>query len=119
MTHSAVLFVIYALATYRLSRLVTVDSIFNPVSTWLHSRGFKQEDLRKVRSGEVIDTRTHEREGRSISRWFFNLTTCSWCVSVWLGGGVVLLAKYQGAWFAYVALALALSAVAGIVSERV
>jgi hypothetical protein len=117
MTHSAVLLVIYAAATFRLTRLATTDTIFVPARDWLFARGFKK--MVRAVPGADPEVRNDRRKGHLIAAILYGLATCPWCVSVWLAAAVVLLAKYQGSWFVYVALALALSAVAGIVSERV
>jgi hypothetical protein len=46
--------------------------------------------------------------------WYF--ITCPWCVSVWAGAVVVVLTKYLPTGWQWIALALAFSAVAGLIS---
>jgi Protein of unknown function (DUF1360) len=83
-----------ALATYRLTRLVTTDSITESTRRWIGGW-----DIPKVRRPRV-----------------YLFITCPWCVSVWLAAAVVALTKYQGAYWVYVALALAFSVVAGLLA---
>jgi hypothetical protein len=87
------LLVLDALATYRLTRLVTDDTITEPIRHWLG--GWDPAVLR------VSRPRT----------WDF--ITCPWCTSVWIGAGVVALTALWPVEWAYGAAALAFSAVAG------
>jgi hypothetical protein len=91
MTKSGLLFVIYALCTYRLVVLVVDDTILNPFRMWVM---------------------------RQRSKWLKTLIQCYWCVSVWLAAGVVLLARFGGSWAVYPCAALAISAIAGYLGER-
>lgn len=95
MTKSPLLFVIYALCTYRLSVLITLDSI-----------------TRRFRINVINWSR------RKSHVWLGTLVECTWCVSVWVGGGVVLLSRFAGSWAVYPCAALAVSAVAGFLSDR-
>lgn len=60
--------------------------------------------------------------GDGETRWrraAFDFATCPWCLSIWVAAGVVALTYTLPRYWWYVALVLALSAVAGIVSELV
>jgi uncharacterized membrane protein YoaK (UPF0700 family) len=94
-TKSFLLFVIYALCTYRLSTLIVVDELTNPMRL------------------RVITWATKHKHPM-VSKWI----NCVWCVSIWIGGGVVLLARFAGSWAVWPCAALAFSAVAGFLSER-
>lgn len=88
--------VLAALAVYRLTRLVTADSIWERTRerllTW-PDPGFWR---RKLRTG----------------------VECPWCVSMWLGAAVVVAAYHvPGAWFDGPALVLACSAAAGLLAS--
>ena len=89
--HSTWLLVLDALATFRLTRLLSKDDI----TFWL------REDFDVL--GFII------RPGV--------LFSCEWCTSVWVGAAVVGLTALWSAWV-YVAAALAFSAIAGLISER-
>jgi Protein of unknown function (DUF1360) len=95
MTKHWLLFVIYALCCYRLSVLVTLDSI----TASLRARC---ERWSRQHHHKLVET----------------LVNCTWCVSVWIGGGVVVLARFAGSWAVYPCAAFAFSAVAGFLSER-
>lgn len=85
-----VLLVLYALAVYRLTRLVVADELTAPI---------------------------RERIMERSTRWA-TFITCPWCVSIWLAAGWVLLATLVPpvAWFA--GALLAFSAVAGQLAGR-
>ena len=84
--------VVDALAVYRITRLVVDDAILDAprerVFGWLDSR---------AKVAELLD--------------------CSWCVAVWVAFGVVVLRGVLPRAWAPVARGLALSAVAGLISE--
>ena len=105
MIPSNALLVVYALAVYRLTRLVTTDTITDGVREWLRVRAY----------GRV----GYDDKGSALGVWAFGLVTCDWCSSIWLGFGAMLAWKYGGTPSNLVAVALSYSAVAGIVRERV
>lgn len=79
-----------ALATHRITRLITTDSILNPVRQALYPHL-----PAKVKEG----------------------LACDWCVSVWVGAGVVLTRRFIPRAWDPLAQMLALSSVAGLVSN--
>jgi hypothetical protein len=81
-----------ALACYRLTRLAVRDTITQPVRRRL----------------------TDRYEGG----WLLELASCPWCISVWIGCGVALATYFAPAIWSWPAAFLALSAVAGILSDR-
>lgn len=85
--------VLTALAVYRLSMLLVVDTITEPWRQWL-SRTFTPDS--------------------SLVTLFF----CNWCLSVWIGAAVTLLVYFFWPVMAWVCLALAASAFAGFMSEH-
>lgn len=85
--------VLDSLAVYRLTRLAIVDT-FPPVQ--------------KARF-RVLQ-RWHE------DSWQVELLTCPWCLSIWIGGVVVLVRRTR-AWHA-LRFVLVSSAVAGALSEK-
>jgi hypothetical protein len=95
MTKSPLLFVIYALCCYRLSVLITLDTI-----------------TQKWRNRVINWARKHQH------KMLETFVGCTWCVSIWVGGGVVVLARFAGSWAVYPCAALAVSAVAGFLSDR-
>lgn len=116
MRTSFLLFVIYALAVFRLTQLVTEDTITEPFREWLraksHTEYVKTDLLTKVVVETKIDT------NNSVWAWAWKWATCPWCCSPYLATAVVLLAYFQGSWFLYVAYVLALSGVTGFLAEK-
>jgi Protein of unknown function (DUF1360) len=92
------------LATYRLARLVTVDTLL-------------------VRPREALIARARRRwPGRvvagSLAPTPADLLVCAWCCSPWIAAGVIVLWRWLPAVWAPAAVVLAGSAVAGYLSER-
>jgi hypothetical protein len=83
-----------ALATYRLARLVTTDDIFK-------------------RQRDALTKRWPVKPGR-----LSELVICPWCCSVYIGVAAYALTRYVPSVWVWVAVPLALSAVAGYLSER-
>lgn len=89
-------FPVYALATMRLTGLITLDEISRPIR----------------------DAVTVATDQRPRWRWAGYLAQCPWCVSVWVGAGV---AAAAWAWHGHAALgwpimALAFAQVTGMLS---
>lgn len=83
--------VLNGLAVYRLTRIATIDTVSDGWRSWLteHFRGSAVE-----------------------------LLLCGWCLSVWIAAGAVLFTwLFPAVWF-WIALALAVSAIAGVALDR-
>lgn len=93
MTHNAVLLVLDALATWRLTRLLIDDSI-----------------TYRLRRPLV--------EGRGPA-WLADLMTCPWCLSIWIAILVVVAQTLVPGQWIYAAAVLAFSGVAGLLEARV
>lgn len=93
-------FVVDALATFRLTRLVNQDTI--------------TEGLRaKVKHAMYQETRSAELAAK-----LDVLISCPWCVSWWVALGVITARRVAPKAWQPVATALALSAVTGLVAEN-
>lgn len=77
-----------ALAVARLTRLVTKDTISNPIRARVHRRSVKA----------------------------FDFLSCPWCTSVWIAAAVVGLTVGIGSWWRYPAALLSMSMVAGFLA---
>lgn len=86
--------VVLALATFRATRLVTTDHVFSRPRDWFWSK-FPPE-----------------------STMLGYLLSCDWCTSVWVGSAFVAAHTIVPTVTYPVALVLALSAVAGILTAR-
>jgi hypothetical protein len=84
---------ILALATFRISRLFTVDVIFENLREWIWKR-----------------KPPHTKIGY--------LFTCNWCFSIWVASLVVICYTIVPTATTVIALPFALSAVAGLIAAR-
>lgn len=111
--------VLVALATHRVTRLITRDQI--PLVA-APREAFVQ------RWGGFADAKTREDRKRSINgnttnvlmRSLAYLWECDWCASVWVAGGISY-ATYTWSgetWWHFVLLGLAASSVTGLIAQR-
>ena len=87
--------------TFRLTALATKDTITAPIRTWLGA--------------------PFALDGAKLGGprwWLFELSTCPWCISVWIAAGAVTLTALTPSVWQYPAMALALSGAAGFLAER-
>lgn len=121
--------IILALATFRIARLIVADTIFDAPRSWFLSRWPGADTEFEATAVELNDQGLPiidlgDGTGRPLVRietdtwvaanptWPGKLLECVWCVSVWVGAGVVALHVWWD-WFQYPAMMLAFSAVAG------
>jgi hypothetical protein len=88
------------LAVFRLVRLVTEDEIVAPFRRWVARRAGMEDGI---------------PGGWTRAAYF---VTCPWCVGFWLAAAVLALVTLWPTGAAYIALVLAWSAAAGLLSER-
>ena len=91
--HDPVLLVLYALAVYRLTRLVVADEL---------TAGPRERILTRVQDRPLLAY----------------LVTCPWCISIWLALAWVLLASLLPPVAWYAGAVLAFSAVAGLLAGK-
>lgn len=105
---------IYALATYRITRLVVRDAIFASWRDIVRDRGYR------TRTGTALngDVTTQITVKNRFFSWLHDLITCEWCTSIWSAALVVLMANYQPSWWHYVCYGLALSSVNGMLGDK-
>jgi hypothetical protein len=111
--HSLWWLLVDALAIYRLTRLVTVDTLTDPARKRLL-------DAAKRIAFDVATSNMNRPTPVTTNGYgrLWELVTCPWCISVWIAVPVVALTRLAPVVWQYPALTLALAAVAGIVSER-
>lgn len=80
---TALVIVVFVGSVARLTRLVTADSITDPI------RGWTEATVKRVGS-------------RLLWRYVDDLITCPWCVSMWIGvlGGLIVLPHWRH-WFVF------------------
>lgn len=91
---SALHFIVLALLVYRLTRLVIVDTIFEPVRDWVFSR--------------------KPSHTSSIGYLF----TCEWCMSLWIALPTMFLYAFFPSTVFLIGCIFALSAIAGLITAR-
>jgi hypothetical protein len=84
---------ILALATFRLSRLFTTDIFFEPLRNWVWKR----------------------KDPSTMLGYFF---TCNWCMSIWFASLITICYTIVPSVTILPCLVLALSAVAGLISNK-
>jgi len=115
MTHSFLLFVIYALCIHRLTRLGNRDTITEPIRDWLKNKSFGWNvEYDNVTHNEI--SRTPAPKPHSIWSSLFTLAECPWCLSIWISAIIVTIAYFNGSWFQYVCVPFAFSSITGILS---
>lgn len=102
------------LAVFRLTLLVTRDTITAGVRERLRRRAF--DETPTVSSASLREEITPPFH--AAARWLHQLVTCPWCISVWIAAPVVAVTALVPLVWQYAAAALALSAVAGFLAER-
>lgn len=90
-----VLFLIGAVSTYRLTRVLTYDDISVPLRLAI---------LRRVKPTNPIAT----------------FIQCPWCVSIWIGAGaaVYLILAFDITWWLFLPMLLVFSAVTGFIASK-
>lgn len=106
-------FVVDALATYRLTRLVTRDAITKPLREKAIAAVYEAESEEPGLKGHGSYAARVAWEGDAAPK-VAKLITCPWCVGVWLGFGVMVLRRTMPRVWSPIATALALASVAAL-----
>jgi len=106
-THSPTLLILDALAVFRLTRLVVLDAIADPIRRRL--LGSRPGTTRTL-SGERVLVVARPRLAEFLA--------CPWCVSIWAAVAIVALQAFAATACVYVTAVLAFSAVAGLLADR-
>jgi hypothetical protein len=109
MTHSVVLLLLDALTVFRLTRLVTADTITAPIRDRLTGETFSDLTVRDA-DGYRLPSVAHPKMAEFI--------TCPWCTSPDLAVIVVALQSTIPSLWIYPAAVLAFSGVAGLLAEK-
>lgn len=87
--------IVDALATYRITKLA-IDDTFPPV------KALRKRAMNATKEGS----------------WQEELLQCPWCLSFWIGLGVVVARRIAPGWWEPFGKAFAMSAVTGLLSEK-
>jgi hypothetical protein len=115
-THSFLLFVIYALCIHRLTRLGNKDTITEPIREWLKGKSFGELVERDNFTGNVI-SRTPAPKPKSIWSMLWTLSECPWCLGWWWSVIITTVAYFNGSWFQYVCVPFAFSSITGLLAQ--
>lgn len=113
MIHS-VIFLVYALAVARVTRLVNVDRITEAPRDWLLARLWL-----RAAGGDPEFARTWRLDEDADKPLLVYLVTCPWCVSIYVAAVAAPIAYLWGdtPWLFVPALALAFSQVTGLLAQ--
>ncbi len=101
------------LACYRLTRLVTADTITRPIREQVYRFAYAGElDYIVGDLDAAVDDDMAEHKAPHLAE----LVRCRWCCSVWVAAGIVVARRLIPHWWAPVAELLAGSAVAVLIS---
>ncbi|CAM4093821.1 membrane protein [Bacillus manliponensis] len=82
--NSWLLFVVFACATFRLTRLIVYDKI----TSFLRAPFI--EELQITEPDGTVSTYT-KAKGRGLQKWIGELLSCYWCTGVWISAFLLLL----------------------------
>ena len=105
--------ILIALATYRISRFFAVDTLFEPVRLPVQE-WFERRWLRRQPAEDQADMAASEQWNSKVSY----LLSCPWCLSIWVGAGVVAGVDYLTSVPLPMLVWLTSSAVAGFLSSK-
>ena len=118
--------IVDALAAYRLTRLVTADSITAPLRGRVIEIAYEMDPRPTADrvAGLAAAAQSFDEGDCSAFDWLVDndpcpprlakLITCRWCASVWIGFGVAIARRVTPRAWRPIAEALALSAIAGL-----
>lgn len=119
--------VVVALAVYRLTRLVTEDTILEPIRDRILARFPAYDTEYQDDPGVESPTNAYGRAlfesapGRYYpvdASWLGTLISCAWCSSIWLAGLVTVAWYYLPAVTWWLVLPLAFSTIAGVIAAK-
>lgn len=92
--------VILALATYRLTRLCTSDTISAPareaIFRWAYTDDLRALEAWRVLHPEAQEIPSHVPRGWEFRTWVYDLVTCDQCLGVWWGVAVYITWRVRG-----------------------
>jgi hypothetical protein len=107
------------LCSYRLTRIVTLDTFMEPVRERIYDRwppDFERSRWRYSPQLQAIVLRAKDRPGPKVHP-IGQLVECAWCIGFWLSGAVVLAASLVGSVPLPILTWFAVSTLVGLIGE--
>ncbi|OLP64853.1 Sporulation protein YjcA [Bacillus pumilus] len=105
-------FVVFALASFRLTRLIVFDTITAPFRRLFHEEQEEVNEQGEIETYIII-------KGKGLRSWVGELLSCYWCTGMWCTAallGIYILFPVVSMWLQ---LLLAIAAAAGIIEAFV
>jgi len=108
----ALSFAIFALASFRLTRLIVFDTITAPFRRLFHEEQEEVNEQGEVETYIVI-------KGKGLRSWIGELLSCYWCTGIWCTAALLLIYIFFPVISMWFNLLLAIAAAAGLIEAVV
>ncbi|WP_353856091.1 DUF1360 domain-containing protein [Bacillus sp. Bos-x628] len=108
----ALSFVIFALASFRLTRLIVFDTITAPFRRLFHEEKEEVNDKGETETYIII-------KGKGLRSWVGELLSCYWCTGIWCTALLLAIYILFPVFSMWLNLLLAIAAAAGIIEAIV
>ncbi|MGG0689672.1 DUF1360 domain-containing protein [Bacillus safensis] len=108
----ALSFVVFALASFRLTRLIVFDTITTPFRRLFHEEQEEVNEQGEVETYIII-------KGEGLRSWVGELLSCYWCTGIWCTAALLLIYILFPVISMWLNLLLAIAAAAGIIEAVV
>ncbi len=108
----ALSFVVFALASFRLTRLIVFDTITAPFRRLFHEEQEEVNEQGEVETYIII-------KGEGLRSWVGELLSCYWCTGIWCTAALLLIYILFPVISMWLNLLLAIAAAAGIIEAVV
>ncbi|WLP61480.1 DUF1360 domain-containing protein [Bacillus pumilus] len=105
-------FVVFALASFRLTRLIVFDTITAPFRRLFHEEQEEINEQGEVETYIII-------KGKGLRSWIGELLSCYWCTGMWCTATLLLIYILFPVISMWLNLLLAIAAAAGIIEAIV
>ncbi|MFB6497917.1 DUF1360 domain-containing protein [Bacillus haynesii] len=113
MIQSWLLFILFSIAVFRLTRLVVFDTIMAPFRSLFH----EEVEEKNEKTGE---TETYlVMKGKGVRAWIGELLSCYWCTGVWCTAFLLVLYAFVPTIAEWLILLLAIAGLAGVLETIV
>lgn len=110
---SWLLYILFSIAVFRLTRLVVFDTIMAPFRSLFH----EEVEEKNEKTGE---TETYlVMKGKGVRAWIGELLSCYWCTGVWCTAFLLVLYAFVPTIAEWLILLLAIAGLAGVLETIV